>query len=63
MYIGMQKIGLWQQQKVYLSAKIVTRSLYIGKYPPSRGGGREKYQLMSFGGKKYEQAKRKRGKI
>ncbi len=38
MYIGMQKIGLWQQQKVYLSAKIVTRSLYIGKLEKEEGG-------------------------
>jgi hypothetical protein len=34
------------------------RGLYIGKYPPPPGG---KYQLMSFGGKKYEKVNRKRG--
>jgi hypothetical protein len=36
----------------------ISRSLYIGKYPPSRG---EKYQPMSFG-EKYETGKRKMGK-
>jgi hypothetical protein len=29
------------------------------RYPPPGGGG--KYQLMSFGTKKYEEAKRKKG--
>ncbi len=32
----------------------------IGKYPATHQGG---HQLMSFGGKKYEKEKSKRGKI
>jgi hypothetical protein len=37
-----------------------SRGLYIGKYP--RPHERGEYQLMSFGGKKYEKGKRKQGK-
>jgi hypothetical protein len=37
------------------------RGLYIGKYPPLGGGG--KISADVIGGKKYEKAKRKRGKM
>jgi hypothetical protein len=38
------------------------RGLYIGKYPPSPGG-EEKISADVIWGKKYEKAKRKRGKM
>jgi hypothetical protein len=42
-----------------LSAAMMVRGLYIGKSPPQWGGK----NIMSFGGKKYEKGKRKRGKM
>jgi hypothetical protein len=42
-----------------ISPLLLSRGLYIGKYPPPWGG---KYQPMSFGGKIWKGGEKKRGK-
>jgi hypothetical protein len=46
----------------YIFSSTTIRGLYIGKYPPTSLGG-EKISAVVIWGKKYEKAKRKRGKM